>query len=354
MRLAAKILLYVLLGGDVLPCVFLFGRGWGGIHTQLSFLQGFSALYRGKGIRNGRLFGIHLQLGACGILLQRLSDGVVNAFKHRLFVGKLDLQLGGMHVDVHAHGVQTDEQHAAREFFGSTVRRKGLLQRGRRRLALDVSRVDKEILIVAVGADVIGAADIAVHRNALVFAAHLDQAGGEILAKHRPDGAFELSVPCCVQLDVAVHDQSHRNAGVRERDLFDVGGNRHGLGDVTLQELAACRHVGKQILGDDGRAHGTATLRDVHDLAAIHLHLCTDGGIGRARKHTQARDCRDSGQCLTAEAQRADSVQILGGADFTGGMTADAHGKILGRHAVSVIGHAHKRHATVLNFHGNP
>ena len=258
-----------------------------------------------------------------------------------------------MYVDVHARGVQPDKQHAAREFIGCHKRSKRLLKGSRCGLALDIARVDEEILIVAVGARVVGASDIAFDRNALVFAVHLDQAGGKILTEYRPNGTHQAAVACRFQLDVAVNDQAERDFGVGERNFLHIRGHRHCLGHVTLQEFATRGHVGKQILGNHGRAHGTAALHNVHDLAAMHIHLCAKRGVRRFGHDAQARHRSDCRKCFTTESQRTNAIQILRLGNLTGRVSADRHGKILGRHAVPVIGHAHKGHATVLYFHGN-
>ena len=140
---ALNVLFYVLLRSQVLPGLALLrlcgGRCSGGIHGDLTLLQRFSALDRGKGIGYRRLLLWNLQLGACGILLKCLSDRVIHAFKDRLFVGELDLQLCRMDVDVHARGVELDKQHAAREFFGRAIRGKRLLQRCAGGFALDIA-----------------------------------------------------------------------------------------------------------------------------------------------------------------------------------------------------------------------
>ena len=221
----------------------------------------------------------NLQLGACGILFKCLSDRVIHAFKHRLFVGELDLQLGRMHVDVHAHRVEPDKQDAARELFGRAIRGERLLQRSACRFALDITGIDKEILIVAVGAHAVGATYVALDRYAVKIPVDLDESGCEILSEYRPDRALQASIPCRFQLDVSVHDQAESNLGMRERKLFHVGGHSHCLGHVSLEEFATRRHVGKQILGNHGGAHSTAALGDIHDLTAVHVHLRTQRRI---------------------------------------------------------------------------
>ena len=258
-----------------------------------------------------------------------------------------------MHVDVHAGGVESDKQHTAREFFGSAVRGKRLLNGGACRFALDVSRVDKEILIIAVGSDVIGSADKALDRNAIVVTVHLDQSGGKILAEYRPDGAFQITVTHSLQLQVPVNNQPKGNFGVRERNFFHVSADRHGLGHVTLEKLATCGHVGKQVLGYDGSSHRTAALYDIHNLSAVDVHLRTKRGIRSFGKDAQAGNSGNGRQSLTAKSQGGNAVQILCLADLTGCVATYRHGQILGRHAVPVIGHAHKGHATVLNFHSD-
>ena len=75
-----------------------------------------------------------------------MPNRIVDRLKHRLFVGKLDLQLGRVNVDIHPCGIQTDIHNTHGVLFGRQVRDKRLLQRRLHGAGLHIAAVDKEEL----------------------------------------------------------------------------------------------------------------------------------------------------------------------------------------------------------------
>ncbi len=180
-----------------------------------------------------------------GIGFQRLSHRIINRFENRSFVGKFDLQLSGMHIDIHAVRTHFQIQNANRVFFGRYVGDICLLQGGGCRLALDIASVDKEILCVAACLGIVRTPNHAVHAHTRVRVVHKNQAFRKLLAVHRPDNRAQLPVPCRFQLDRTVANQAHRNFGMRKCNLFDSGGNRQGFGCVPLEKLATRGDIDK-------------------------------------------------------------------------------------------------------------
>ena len=97
-------------------------------------------------------------VGAGRILLKRVSYCIVYRLKNRLLVRKFDLKLCGVDVYVDRRGIDVEEKHATRELLGRDIRGIRLLECRACRAALYVTSVDKEILIISVGSDVIRAA----------------------------------------------------------------------------------------------------------------------------------------------------------------------------------------------------
>ena len=311
---------------------------------------GYSAAYTGASLS---FSNVKLHRGTRGIGLQRRAHGVIDRLKDRLLVGELDLQLCRVDVDVHACGVERKIEHAGGEFFGRKIGGVRLLQSRHGGLALDVASVDEEILVVAVGLDVVGASDKSAHADPLALAVHLDHTRGKLFAEHRIDGVFEVAVASRFQLDVAVHDQAHGDVRIGERHLLHVGGDRHGLGNVLLEEFPPRGNVGKEVLHDHRRARGAALLAKRHDLAAVRLKQRAELGLLGLGDDAQIRDRRDRGKCLAAEAQRQNAVQILGTPYLAGGVAANGGGNVLRLHAAAVVGDAHKGNAAVLDLHGD-
>ena len=367
---AIDIVVDVILSGNALPgrvrsAHHGLNRGTGGggshIHGDLALAQGFGALGLNGlgGIRHPtaagdqRLFLGRGELGTGGILLQGLANGVVDSLKNGLFIGELDLQLGGMHVDVHPRGVQLNVHHAGGVFFRGDIGGKGLLQRRLGGATANKTVIDEEVLSVAIGLYVIRAADEARDANSLMLAVQREEAGGKILTEHRPNGGFQLSVPRGLQLGCPVGDEADGDLGVGEGHALHVGRDGHGLGGIPLEEFAAGGHVGEQILHDDGGAVTASPLRHAQKSAAPNLQHGAHVILAALGHDAHVRHRGNGGQCFPAEAQGQDSIQILGTADLAGGVTADGHGQILGGHATPVVGDPHEGHAAVLNLHGD-
>ena len=258
-----------------------------------------------------------------------------------------------MHVDVHLCRVDIDVKHATGELFGRHIRGIRLLQRRHCGLAFDKTPIDKKVLVVAVGFKVIGAPDKAPNGNAVVVAVHLDQTRGKFLAEYGVNSVLQVSVTCGLEFKVAVNNEAERDFGIGKRDLFDVCGHCHRLGDVLFEELATRGNVGKEIFNDDRRTCGASLLPNGRDIAAVgfehrsKLRIC---GFG---DDANVRDRCNGGKRLTAEAECEDAVKVLCHLNFTRGVAANGYGKILGCHAAAVVGDAHKSHTTVLNFNSD-
>lgn len=127
-----------------------------------------------------RLQRLGLESRAPGVLLQRLPNRIVDRLKHRLFVGKLDLQLGRVNVDIHPCGIQTDIHNTHGVLFGRQVRDESLLQRRLRRAGLDIAMVDKKALPVAIGAHIVRPPYESAYLDSFKLSCQRDQPGGKI------------------------------------------------------------------------------------------------------------------------------------------------------------------------------
>ena len=174
-----------------------------------------------------------------------MAHRVVDRLEDHFLVTEFDLQLGGMHVDVHASGIERQIHDTGRIFFGGKIGAKSLFQRRHGGFALDPPTVDKEILVVAVALDVIRATDEAADTDALVFSRNRDQPIGKIAAEHGVNGALQLSVAGGVEFNITVNDQLKGNFGMRQRHPLDGLCNRLRLGDVALEKFATGRNVGE-------------------------------------------------------------------------------------------------------------
>ena len=74
----------------------------------------------------------------------------------------------------------------------------------------------------------------------------------------------------------------------------------------------------------------------------------------RAAAEHQPADLGDRGQGLAAKAQRADAEQIVGIADFAGGVAGHGQQQLVGANAAAVVGHANQIRAALLDRHVDP
>ena len=123
-----------------------------------------------------------------------MAHGVVDGLEDHFLVAEFDLQFSGMHVDVHASGIERQIHDAGRILIGGEVGAKGLFERRHGGLALDPAPVDKEILVVAVALDVVGATDKAADADALVFPRNGNEAARKVAAEYGVNGALQLAV----------------------------------------------------------------------------------------------------------------------------------------------------------------
>ena len=90
-------------------------------------------------------------LGASRILRKSSSYGMIDRVENGAFVRKLDLKLTRMYVYVNGVWSDLNIDNAARDLFGRYIRGIRLFDRRHTGLGLDVSAVNEEILIIAVG-----------------------------------------------------------------------------------------------------------------------------------------------------------------------------------------------------------
>ena len=116
------------------------------------------------------------------------------------------------------------------------------------------------------------------------------------------------------------------------------------------EKRAAGRHVPKQLMHLDGRAHAAALRHHLAHAAAIDRDR-GPGRIGRAGSDHEPRDFADARQRLSPEAERADPLEVFRHPQLARGMLDDRERQLVGRDAAAVIGHPHECHAPLLERH---
>ena len=141
------------------------------------------------------------------------------------------------------------------------------------------------------------------------------------------------------------------DVGARERKLDDEVIDARALCVIRLEELLARRRVEEEVFHLDRRADVAARLDEVRLLAARDGHARAEIVALAARQQREARDGGDRRQCLAAEAQRADRVEVADLTDLARRMAQDGEVRILGAHAPAVVRHAHEARAARHDLH---
>ena len=285
--------------------------------------------------------------------VHRFQTGVVHRIVHSLFVGELHLRLGGVYVHVYAAEGDLHIQHAvgeaARQQTVAVCHFQPLLNERR----FDRSAVDEEILGGTVAAPLCRRRHKASDADELIHGITFDHGLGHVSAQQVIHTGLDLAVTGGEKFLLAVLDAADGDIGAAQSALH--GGLHAGgaLGAVALQELQTGGGIEKQVTNNHGRALGAA--RFIHFLniprskghADAMPRSCFTGG------HFDAGHRRHRSQRFTAEPEGADAFQTPLILQLTGGMAQEGNARILGAHALAVIGDADIGGTAVADLHGN-
>src|SRR5580700_9824527 len=118
--------------------------------------------------------------------------------------------------------------------------------------------------------------------------------------------------------------------GDQRRDVTEFGG-------VGLQKFTPRWDAVEKIGNAYGRARSKAGWFNTDEFASREFHACAFGFAGVASFEKQARDSSDGGKRFSAETQRGDGEQIVGGAKFAGGVAFEREKSVIVSHAVAVV-----------------
>ena len=285
------------------------------------------------------------------IPLQGGLDGVVHRVKDLLVAAELDLLLGG--VDVHVHGVEFGLQveHAAGELAHHLLVGVGLLQGGHHGAALDVAAVDEEVLIPSRAPAAGGQGDKAGDRHVLAGALHRLVPQGHVPAQHGVEGGLELPVAGGEQLLLPVPEELDAHLRVGQGHPLHHGEAGRPLGGVLLHEFQPGGGVVEQIPHHQGGAPGAAGLLPAHHRAPLQGQGGAQLLLRRAGEQLHPGHGGDGRQGLPPEAQGADGLQVVLGAQLAGGVAEEGGGGLVIGDAAAVVGDPDQAHAAVLDLH---
>jgi hypothetical protein len=146
---------------------------------------------------------------------------------------------------------------------------------------------------------------------------------------------------------------------VAETDLqsrHGQGQSRDGLAHVTelggsrAHEPPSDRRVEKEIPDFDAGARRAIPRAHRGQFAAVTGDLRALLRVGGPRLQSHLGDTADRRQCLTSEAERGDTVQIIGVGQFAGGVAGEGERQVGGGNAVAVVDDADQVGAALLQI----
>ena len=286
-------------------------------------------------------------------LRQRQLDRMIDDIEHVIFPGKASFDLCRVDIDVHKVGGHFQQQDTARELalHGSTL--KGHFHARHDGAVAHIAAIDVEMLHTAAGAAALGRGDQTGDPVQPFLRVHLDEVAAELPPQHRVGGAAQLTIAGGDILQLALPDELDTDLRVAERHMTHVICHKGALAGVLFEELHAGGGIVEQVLHPDGGAHSTggrlpALLLAAGDAVAggklVHL------GAG---EQLYPRYAGNRGQCLAAEAQCMDAVQVIRLFNFAGGVADEGCRDILGINAGAVIADLNQLYTAGFNADGN-
>ena len=138
-----------------------------------------------------------------------------------------------------------------------------------------------------------------------------------------------------------------------QRQVGHNAGHGAALGAVLSHKLHAGGRVVKQIAHADGGALGTAGVAHLTGHAAVQMQHGAALAAPLAGENIHMGYGADGRQRLAAKAQRADGVQVVGGAQLAGGVAQKRRRELLRRNAAAVIADAKIGQTAALKFRHN-
>ncbi|KAF5055855.1 hypothetical protein DSECCO2_373510 [anaerobic digester metagenome] len=310
-----------------------------GIHGLIEILSGVRHRLRLRGLRSGQTVGG-----------QTVQHGVVHRVKHLPLPREFHRGLGGVNIYVHRRHRQVQFQHTAGEFTLHQLVAISLLQRGGQQLGFDEPPVDKENLHPP-GTP---AAQRLCHKAGDAYLAapalHRRQRPGKVPAQRGVNRGVQLSVAGGVERFCPVLDEFKGDFGMAQGQMLHQAVYRRRLRAVFLHELQPGGGIEKQIPDADGGPLRYACRLDLFRNAALQTKGCP-GLSQTAAGNSHPADGGNGGQRLAAKTQCSDFSQILGAAQFAGGMAQKGGGQFLRSNAAAVVRHPDEAHSAVLNLH---
>ena len=238
-----------------------------------------------------------------------------------------------MHIDVHGLKGQGQMQHAQGESSDHDPLFAGFLQGVCQQIAADQAAIQNKGLMGAIAPGQVAYANIALQQHAVHVSADLVQFFQCAQAIYTQHGAFQLAVSGAEIHVFPIGDVPEGDLGMGQDEAHHQIGNISGLRGRLFEKFAANGGVVEKILDGEAGAFRAGSLFDFAHYAAVVL-----GGYAIFRSmhaggavHLGHRG--NGSQCLSAEAQRANAIQVIRLGDLAGGVAGKGKTDIAGLNA---------------------
>ena len=330
-------------------------------------VQRQGALFARVGAGGGGIGGVALNAGRaarrCAARLrgaaggQRVFHGVAHGLVHLAAVAKAHFDFGGVHVHVHAGGIDLHVQQP----YGLAVAVQHVFIGAAGGVADDfvahVAAIDPGVLLVGAAAGGVGQARAARHAHAAFFMRHGQAAGQKVFAQHVGHAprqrllrrqAGGLRAPLLQQL--AFMPQGKAHVGPRQRVAAQSFHAVRQFGGVGLEEFAPRGHAEEKLFDLHG---GAARACGLLQLARARLKLPGAVGPFGAREQRCLGHGGNGRQRFAAKAHRAHRFQIVQAGDLAGGVALERRGQLRGFDAAAVVFHGNEPYAAGQQAHGD-
>ncbi len=202
--------------------------------------------------------------------------------------------------------------------------------------AAEVAAVHEEILLLVALAGGRRAADVAPQRGDRGRGVDLEQVVFDRAARQIDDAARLRRRLEAVDGGV-VGIEFEGDLGVAERHAAELVLDLSGRGGALLEEAPPRGDVVEEVADEELRTDGAGDGLLSREEAAVDRHLGAQLLPGAARAQLDLRHGGDRGECLAAEAEGAQGVEVVGRADLRGGVAVEGEACVDGRHAAAVV-----------------
>ena len=196
--------------------------------------------------------------------------------------------------------------------------------------------------------------NVAPHPSTILFGFDRDQVVRDVRAEKQANPVDWSVGRRKLMNDLVVMPQHHMQPRIGEGDSRELLGDVSEFGGNRLQKLASDRSVFKEVADFDLSPQRTSTRTRRLDSSQIDDQFHSMFRPLLPSADSQATDFRDRGHGFTAEPHRLHIKQVVGIADFAGGMACYGENQIVGMNPFAIIHNSNQFRSASRDVDFNP